>query len=239
MWLPRFLFFVMMLGAAVGARGDATTRSTDGVKAEEIRQSLAGLTDADPAVREKAFAWLLGLGRDDLDLLRSVVKASRPLAPSQAAALKDIVQHVYLSGQEYEKAPRGFLGIIMMRVSLDQKQVGIVVESRMPGFCGFRALRDGDLVLDVDDLRLPQPLDQEVFTDAIKEYKPGQEVKLKVLRAGKVMQVAVRLDARPTDEALQRDGGPEGFADRRLKEAETYWKQTFATMLESDDGAVR
>jgi hypothetical protein len=103
------------------AAGPTTQPSpqTQPVKAESIRRWFDQLADADPAVREDAADNLMRLKRDDLPLLRSIVKNEIPLAPNQVDLLPGIVSQIFLSGEEYEVVPgAGFMGIRMFPVDI-------------------------------------------------------------------------------------------------------------------------
>ena len=108
----------------------------------------------------------------------------------------------------------------------------VMVESRMAGFGGFAGLRDGDVIVDLVGQPLPQPLDRDVFIDAIKAMRPETVVKLKVLRQGAVRVVSVKVSARPAEKAavnaLAYEGRVQELLYRRGEEAEKYWKENFA-----------
>ena len=73
---------------------------------------FADLASPDAGVREAAKVSLMAMGRDDVPGLRKLVEERKPLLPSQAAVLKEIVTQMYLAGDAYETAGReGFLGI--------------------------------------------------------------------------------------------------------------------------------
>jgi hypothetical protein len=78
-------------------------------------------------VRDAAKVSLMGLERDDLPALRKLVAQRRPLLPSQAVVLKDIVAQIYLSGDTFDTAVNGregFLGIHQSPVSVGARPPG-------------------------------------------------------------------------------------------------------------------
>jgi hypothetical protein len=86
---------------------------------------FADLASADGKVREASKVSLMGLGRDDLPALRKLVEQRRPLLPSQAVVLKDIVTQMYLSVDTFDRAVNGregFLGIRPAEVSVGARQ---------------------------------------------------------------------------------------------------------------------
>jgi len=204
-----------------------------------MAQSLSDLASPDAAVREASQAQLMRLTRPDLQALEGLLERSRPLAPSQAAALRQIVREVYLAGEDYEKdATKGFLGILMDKSALGTRDLqqpsdvvlvpGVVVEDRIPGFCASRMLRDGDIILGTSEPAqvFNSPSDLQF---AIAGLEPGSVVRLQVLRQGQLMEVRVTLDSRP----LEADGidSAEGFRDRRTKKFDEYWQANFANLL--------
>ena len=204
-----------------------------------MAQSLTDLASPDAAIREASEQQLMRLTRGDLPALQNLVDHDRPLAPSQAAALKQIVREVYLGGEDYEKdATKGFLGILMDKNSLGTRDLqqpndvvlvpGVVVEDRIPGFCASRMLRDGDIILGTSDPAqvFNNPSDLQF---AIAGLEPGSVVKLQVLRQGQLIEVRVALDSRPL-EADNIDSA-EGFRDRRMKKFEEYWEGSFANLV--------
>src|SRR5688572_13329794 len=158
----RLLLWWMLAGVcatcwtlAVGeqpATAPATRPASDIVS---IRQHLARLASDNFGVRESARIALMGLERSALPMLREAVKQSLPLEPSQAVVLREIVAQVYLTGDKYEIAEggQGFLGVSMpnpMRVEdrgLLALGRGVAVVSRVPGFCAYRMLQNGDVLL--------------------------------------------------------------------------------------------
>src|SRR5258706_4525064 len=199
-----------------------------------MRRMFLELEHPDGKVRELAREKLMGLKRGDLKMLAKVVGEFAPLEDQMVDAIKEIVTHVYLSEDVYEKEDKGFLGITMPRPG-DEDRMQVMLETRMVGFGGYAGLRDGDVILDVVGQPLPQPLDRDVFIDAIKAMRPESMVKLKVLRQGAVRVVAVKVSARPADKAagnaLAYEGRGQELLYRRGEEAEKYWKENFAGVM--------
>jgi hypothetical protein len=206
-----------------------------------MAQFLSDLASPDADVREAATSQLMRLTRPDLQSLQRLVERTQPLAPSQAAALRQIVREVYLAGEDYEKdASKGFLGILMDKGGLGTRDLqqpndvapipGVVVEDRFPGFCASRMLRDGDIILGT--MEPPEvfnsPSDLQL---AIAGLEPGSVVRLQVLRQGQLVEVRVTLDSWPV-EAANFDLA-EGFRDRRIKKFDEYWQANFANLLKA------
>ena len=110
-----------------------------------MRRMFLELEHPDGRVRELAREKLMGLKREDLKMLAKVVGEFAPLEDQMVDTIKEIVTHVYLSEDVYEKEEKGFLGITMPRPS-DEDRMQVMVETRMAGFGGYAGLRDGDVI---------------------------------------------------------------------------------------------
>lgn len=215
------------------------------------------LAGSDGAVRDRALSAMLDLTRGDLPGLRNVVERSRPIAPSQAGLLRDVVAHVYLTAETYDCEPRiGFLGLVLH--ALDRVEVprpenppalednglvrpantGVPVDYRIPGFCAFRALRDGDVVLGVVHPVARRMRDWTELTRAIQTFAAGEVITLEVLRQGALVNVPVTLDAKPLLAAGER-GWSEIVLPAREAAAEAYWVNHFAPLVEQTMSAAR
>jgi hypothetical protein len=198
------------------------------------------LEDPDGRVREKARERMMGMKRADLPVLLEVVGEFRPLEEQMRAVIKEIVTHVYLAEDEYDKEGRGFLGISMPKAA-DEDRMQVIVEGRMAGFGGYATLRDGDVILDIVDQPLPQPLDRDVFIDVIKSMDPGRQVRLKILRQGAVRLVPVKISARPAEKsavnAMAYEQRVAELLYKRSEEAEGYWKDRFGPAVGEETAA--
>lgn len=207
-----------------------------------VEAMFAQLSAADQGAREAARAELMRLQRDDLIELKSVVQRAKPLKPAQAAALRQIVQEIYLSGERYPRASReGFLGVLMddsvpadWRDNEAPATLGVIVADRIPGFCAARVLLDGDVILGTaSPVRLfKSAMD---LKQTISGLGVGATVRLLVLRRGKVVEVSVTLDARPAemgDDVDQRAA----FRAKRQKKFEDYWNREFEPLLHESVG---
>lgn len=239
-----------------------------------LREWLIDLADTDPSVRERARFNLMGLHREELDLLRELVVDSRPLAPSQSAVLHDIVLHVYLAGDAYPRNVRsGFLGVMLENVRqpaffraeqdaaaaappdegaadkeasapapaeakpLEPQEPpvqGVLIKDCVPGFCAFRFLRPGDLVMAVtlpSGEVVPTLVDNDL-KEQVLSTRPGAAIALQVLRQGKEMQVSFAVDALPRA-AEMGIFSTEQFRNTRRDAAEDYWRQAFAPLVDA------
>jgi hypothetical protein len=228
------------LGAGpASAPASSTTRPQDPSVA--LRDWVADLADADPEVREHARRALMGLDRSTLEQLRQVVAEARPLGPSQAAGLQEVVNHVYLAGEPEDAAgTAGFLGVQLAPVAVEVAPgpgvraegmpVGVAIAGRVPGFCGYRMLEDGDVILRLtaekaNDFRTPADLSR-----VVGEQQPGRTVTLDVMRRGKLIQVPITLDRRPA--WVGQLVPAEAVAPRERRAAE-YWDRTFGPLVEA------
>lgn len=187
----------------------------------------------------------MGIGRLGLEPLRQAVADSRPLAPSQTAVLQEIVSQVYLSGEDEENpsGPGGFLGV---RISSDSIEiavqaahhpeaplVGVMVASRLPGFCGYRMLEDGDVILSLTSDKTYAFHSPNDLSEVVSQQHGGDAVTLDVLRRGKMIHIPVTLDHKPIWVGQLIEGDP--LAPRQ-KRAADYWDRTFAPLLTNSSG---
>jgi len=227
--IPWTLLAVAICAAGAGiAAGPALQSDSAATRptVRDMRGVLEGLWDADPAVREQSRCALLALRRAQLPALASAAAELGPLEPPALQELREIVAHVYLSEEPYDSLPQGFLGITMS--PLDDNACGAVVESRMPGFCAYAALRDGDEITDIEERPLARPFDRNQFINVIQETPPGRTIHLKVLRQGRAVRVPVTLSRRPAGaNELNYELRVRELLARRRDAAAAYWEKTF------------
>jgi hypothetical protein len=226
----------------------------DGDEARMV-EAFAQLADPDADVREAARTQLMGLERRYLPALQKLVERSRPLLPSQAAVLRQIVTHVYLAGEPYAaNGNMGFLGVRMLEadVSLPPRnqddgddtapddeapliapRTGVVITERMPGFVGNRMLLDGDVIIGLADRPELRFQTGEDFSTAVRQFGAGRTIRFNLLRRGRLIKVAVPLDPRP-EAAVAEPQGVGAMTDllsRRRQKADAYWAESFAPLL--------
>lgn len=236
--------------AAAAADGAPSTQPGD--RAASIGRWVRELADRDPDVRDRARVQLMGLDRSGLDALRRVVADSRPIGPSQAAALQEVVNHVYLSAERDEAAEGagGFLGVQLSPAGVEVTQppppppqaggaqqpdaspppVGVAVAGRVPGFCGYRMLEDGDMIMSLTEAgKTVQFHSTSELIAAIGQRHAGDRITLGVLRRGKLVQIPITLDAKPAWVG-QLVPASDAMGPRQRRAAE-YWEQAFAPLL--------
>jgi hypothetical protein len=264
-WQRRWLalpLLLLALGVTPGAANEAAPpRPAPATRpaalprdpAAQMARWFADLGHSDPRVREAARISLMGLPRKDLPKLERLVRDSVPLVPSQAVVLRDIVTHVFLSGEKYESSSGdGFLGVRPGEANLNFREpplqdplpeqipfgppsdpgavCGVVIIERMPGFAGARSLQDGDVILSMveqADLQIRVALQ---FTQVVKSAGAGKTVHFQILRQGQIVVVPVTLDARP-DAAEFPQTTMQALLNDRKAAADEYWETTFAPLL--------
>ncbi len=240
--------------ATAPARRSEASLATQPVSEFTLRHWFADLADGDAVIRERAYSQLLGLTRQDLPGLRQVVEQSRPVEPAQAGALREAVFHVYLSGETYEAEPRsGFLGLLMptldsVEVQRDTERAvgvdvdprvttGVPVDFRIPGFCGFRALREGDVLLAIVSPAQRQLTDWRALSPAVRTFAADDVITFEVLRQGVVMKVPLKLDAFPL--VAGENVWLNEILPARDAAAEAYWTENFAPLLHDRMSSLR
>jgi hypothetical protein len=200
-----------------------------------VRLSIVRLASEDAAQREQARVDLIGLGRADLPVLRQAIRSLREMEPSQTAVLRDIVTHVYLTGEPYSTEGGGFLGIRLPHPFKPEEQSllslerGVALITRFPGFCAFRMLRDGDVILSVTEESRIELKTPDQLIEALKSVRPGQTITFEVVRQGQIVNVPITLDRRP----INLQNSVEEFLADRARAADKVWDRDFAPLLEN------
>ena len=204
-----------------------------------IKQLLAQLAADNYLTRENARIALMGLKRSDLPLLRDAVRQSLPLVPSQVTVLREIVTQVYLAGDIYvaDEDGRGFLGVHMPDSGAPEERAllnverGVVVVSRVPGFCAYRMLQDGDVLLSMADGAggAIEFASNDQLVDAVRSAKAGDTVQFEVLRQGQILTIPITLDHKPMSLHVRMD--IEEFNGRRADQVNDLWDRDFAPLL--------
>jgi hypothetical protein len=204
------------------------------------------LADRDPSVRDLARIDLMGLSRAELPELRRYVQQHRPLAPSQAAALREIVTQVCASGETYpSNASHGFLGVSLPSALIPQQEqpmepgspppIGVIIGDRMPGLSSFRMLANSDVIIGITER--PEVAIRNVgdLQSIISEFRGGETVHLEIFRSGRTFTLPVTLGARPIEVELNPNGSDffNREKQRRLDLSEDYWQREFAPLLEN------
>jgi hypothetical protein len=225
------------------AHGDPSTRPAD-----DLRVWFKQLSDPRPDVREHARISLLTIPRARLVDLKTVVTESRPLSAAQAVEIRQIVEHVFLSGESYLSEPRGrgFLGVQLAEISVPESEnsgttndgaerdiTRVMIASRFPGFNAYAMLRDGDVLVSIVGSNTPLTGFRDL-QQAMIGADPGTIIELEVQRAGRLIRVPVRLSPRPIflKDANQAMENSTAFGVEREDAANKYWEENFAKLLD-------
>lgn len=256
----RARHFVLIVGlcCAFGVRaGIAEENANEKIEAK-IRHAFTELADGDAKVRDAARSELMGIERRYLPELRRIVEQTRPLLPSQATVLRQIVTHVYLAGEPYAvNHAMGFLGVRMQSAMVSQPadpqvernpqgpqanipaplpQNGVVIVERLAGFVGARALLDGDVIVAIEEHPQVQFASSLAFSQAIASTAPGDTIHFQVLRRGRMVKVEVKLDSRPAAAEDPDQSSMEALDAQRRQKADDYWRETFAPLVQDKVG---
>jgi hypothetical protein len=197
--------------------------------AVDLRRWVGQLDDADPEVRESAAQLLMGLSRDDLGALREAAMSLRPLTSAQLAALRDTVMQVFLESDTYEtEGTHGFLGIHWPTSAAEKYDTGVIVADRIPGFGAYRLLRPGDVIVKLVDFPNSDLHTREGLTLPISSMRPGDLLRLQVMRGGRLIDVSIILAPRPLELSNQSNYQP--WLDARMQKAEQYWNDSFGAL---------
>lgn len=231
--------------ASVHAETAATTQPS-----KEISNWVNQLADGDTLIREKARDNLMALQSQELPALQSAVAGvSDRLLPSQKIYLREIVRQVFLSGLSYPTGdePLPFIGVRWnnmespMSFDIDDRSdaptptTGLLLDLRVPGFDAYRMLRDGDLVVGIVGVLDKPGFTSNDFSDVIRaQFRPGDIATLRVVRSGHLINVKIKLGARPMDLPPTDIAS---WTEPRDEAAEEYWKQYFQPIVK-DDGPM-
>lgn len=246
----RLMFGVMCVAGLAGSACAQGTRPTTAPATRptadiaSIKRLVTGLADNRYETREACRIELMGLKRTELGMLRDAVKMSLPLEPDQVNVLRDIVMQIYLAGDDYETEPGAFLGISLAGPMREETQGllsinrGVAVVSCVPGFCAYRMLQSGDVILSMTTgdgkIVFESPDPEERFRPAVMAVGPGNTVTFEVLRQGRIISVPLTLDRRPR--GVENSGFIQQFTNDRAVAAEAYWKKDFASLLNEPVG---
>ncbi len=258
--LPRASALLLAAATAAPAAAPATAPSSAPSSAPSTRRAdpavaaaFGRLADPDPAVRDAAREWLMGLPADALPALLEACRSAAPVAPPQAAVLHEVVCQAFLAADPYPATGSAddpqpgrdrtyIMGLLWTTAQdLSAHRLGVPVVDRWPGFPAGRFLREGDLILGVyggpPDARTP-PAGPEAPTPtvddlvaAVRACPTMPAVGLSVLRAGRVVRVQVPLAPQPTATVDRFPGPTAAFLADRQARADAYWQDTFAPVV--------
>lgn len=196
---------------------------------DSIRAWFNQLTDSNPDTREQARVNLMGLNRADLSTLRQIVAESRPLRAAQSAVLYDIVTHAYAAGEPYGGREVGC--VLGVQLAPSDDPTGVRVAERFAGFCAYRFLRDGDVIVGIVEapgvvLNAPGNL-----SSVLGRVPRGTRLTFEVMRNGQTLSIPIRLDAAPAA-AVDMQTAIQQLRDLREQRAVEYWSRKFAPLLE-------
>jgi S1-C subfamily serine protease len=115
--------------------------------------------------------------------------------------------------------------------SLLNVERGVVVVSRVPGFCAYRMLQDGDVLLSMANGAgsTIEFASNDQLVDAVRSAKAGDTVQFEVLRQGQILTIPITLDRKPM--SLQVQLQIEEFNGRRADQVNDLWDRDFAPLL--------
>jgi len=246
--IPLALCLVgIVAGIACLAKAQSPAPSTDPADAPAIlKKALLQLSDRDPAVRDAAREQLMGMSPTDLPVLRTDVEQAGPLPPGSVQALREVVTHVYLAGENGDRdTAKGFMGISMVddlqsAYSDDDQNdsglpLGVVVQMRLPGFDAYRALRDGDIILAIaiDGTEAIRVHSTQKIIAIISTLAPGQRVRLEVIRNGRHIGTTLTLNPKPPELDGNQPGiSPDDYRQAQEDKAHAFWLARFAPVVD-------
>ena len=108
-----------------------------------------------------------------------------------------------------------------------------VVLARIPGFCSFRLLQDGDIIVGVVE-QPDEPIDSpRDLIMAVTKVAAGQTLTFEVLRRAELVRIPITLDAKPDFNVQIPDLN--AFENNRAQTAEQVWNTEFAPLLKDSE----
>ena len=143
--------------------------------------------------------------REDFDDIHVVAALRGAPSPEMRHRLTQIAMHRYFQrmnpshGRDDNEASLGVdiegRNIIRPDQNPLLKSPAMMISRTRPGFPAFALLRPRDLITAIEGKPFSDNLDQGEFTARIKEHKPGDTVRVSVLRDGKSLIIPIRLDS--------------------------------------------
>jgi hypothetical protein len=238
----------IVLSGALAAHGAAPTSQPAAAPApapasapsaaDAVRTWYLQLADPDPDVREQARINLMGIKRRDLAALEKVVAENRPVQASQAAVLYDIVTHVHMAGEPYQtiETMGGFLGLREMRDW--ESPPGVMITTRIPGFPAYRMLREGDVIVGIEEFPEHEIAGFTQFINVMRQMPAGTTLTFNVLRGGNVQKVPITLGHRPLAAAGNDAAAMALLESTRQSKADEYWASAFAPLVEDKSASA-
>lgn len=128
--------------------------------------------------------------------------------PEVSSRLEEIIREAAIEYQ-FDRTNRGFIGITLMAdffFDADKKKVpAIRVSSVYPDTPGQKAgLQTNDMIVAVDNRRVESWMVNQDFIDYVQGKSPGDPLKLHLPRDGKLIEIDLKLGAKPKQAGLAR-----------------------------------
>ena len=109
------------------------------------------------------------------------------------------------------------------------------IRHRLPGFCAFRYLEDGDVLIALETPTGELPFhSSDGMMSIVRACVAGRPATFKILHHGAIRPITLILNARPL-ETNRVMGDTNGFVAGRNEAAQTCWDELFAPLVEMED----
>ncbi len=192
-------------GQAVRARPEPPENARaagSSMSEEQVVDLVRRLKDPNWQVRERATDKLKKAGSETIKLLAIAYQVHR--SPEIRLRIKAVVEHLVMRSEVHKSG--GFLGVRQrLATQADDRRIpagrsGVMIVEVLEDTAAERAgLRRRDIILQLNDKGIDGEAGVVEFTKAISTLEPGTEVRLTVLRDGKVMTLTATLGQRPLE----------------------------------------
>lgn len=198
---------------------------------EKARTLLVELDDSKYLTRQAALSAMLALPTLSNEQLIDLAEQATGLEQRQALLI--IAKHHLCRGlreTHFSQIGSGALGLAhhtapgTMHPTI--RKAGVLVVATIPGFPAHQVLRAGDMIIEIDGQPIPQVMltdrSGQRFRNVVESHNAGESLKLKVIRDGHAVDVAVVLASVRALERIYEDDH-----DQFIQEIRVAWKDLF------------
>lgn len=195
---PPWIWLLGPCLAAVSTASAATPVSQPDFSDAGLRALVGQLADRSYKVRQAATEQLSRLEYAQLDRLVPLYRSAG--SPEAKLRLQGVAYRMFVAAKQAGQMPEGFIGIAHTTTLVEeagQTVTHVEVSTVVAGSPASRAgLKPGDVIVAFNGRAIEADPGGGAFTDQIRRLKPGEQVKLTVLRDERKVELALTLGNR-------------------------------------------